>query len=552
MVEFRTPPNFDPSRFDGFLNPGLMIIGDSLANGVQSMTIDDRRARLGPANVAARGLGIRDYRHAAYPKVLLADIEDAVDRLPFFGLTKSVVRTLKSIDDNVAFWLRQLDDVRDGSRFWDGLGLAGAVSDDLINKTYGDWRADIDALRDVVLGKRVDDWDFDLASFKEHVLGNDRTSQWYRQQVGGLSDDNHELSVLRILHYAINACFLLNPDNLPDFDHMRFIDLVALRAPKRLVILNGPNHGLFEYTLRGRPERGQKGLSDYVNEPDQLDDLLSYLDALPPMVEKIVLSTMPLPSQTPNLMPAVDGDDFSLPRRPAGQRYYDKYRPFIFVSKEGLDGFTGDQVEAHDKQVEDLCETIVEKAESRNPRIKALPIHRIMERFDSKHFEDRTLKVRAEHSDDGREANYTNRALQRDPFNLFAFGSVLYGGLATLDNHHPSTVGYQQFGNEILTVLEEGEPVPLSDKGDPMLTDPPRGYFWLLRIWRKLGPILLSTGTIDTLRERRSLETAVPDRLDDERIDSIVDELAESEGIESRGTLRAVVVLFSLINDLID
>ncbi|MEM8914907.1 MAG: hypothetical protein AAGC83_03665, partial [Pseudomonadota bacterium] len=141
-----------------------MIIGDSLANGVQSMTIDDRRARLGPANVAARGLGIRDYRHAAYPKVLLADIEDAVDRLPFFGLTKSVVRTLKSIDDNVAFWLRQLDDVRDGSRFWDGLGLAGAVSDDLINKTYGDWRADIDALRDVVLGKRVDDWDFDLAS----------------------------------------------------------------------------------------------------------------------------------------------------------------------------------------------------------------------------------------------------------------------------------------------------------------------------------------------------------------------------------------------------
>lgn len=552
MSPFRVPKNFDPDEFPEFMNPELMIIGDSLANGVQSLTIDERRAKLGPGNVVARGLGIQNYRYPAYPDVLLIDAKDVLDDLSLLNLVKKVKDALRSLKDNATGWLDRLEKQGDGSRFWDGLGLGGAVSDDLINKTYGDWRADIAALEDMVRQKPAKDWDLDLEDFIQKVLAHPSTSDWYRSQIEQMTPENQELSTLRILHYAFNACFLINPDNLPGFERMRFIDMIALRQPKRLVVLNGPNHGLFEYTLRGRPMKGEAGIGDYVENPSQLDALLDLLTALPKTVQKIVLSTMPLPSQTPNLMPRVDKDDFSLPKRPPGVRYYDEYRPYLFMTKEGLDWWSGEQVETFDQEVGGLCDTIVQKAEARGGRIIALPLHQILDKFDAKHHPGRTLKVRPPHAHEGKAVSYSNRALQRHRPASNLWNPVLKGGLATLDNHHPSTVGYQQFGNEILRVLREGSPVPLDNRDDPLLTDPPVKYFWLMRVWREVGPILLETDTISTLRDRHSPDTALPDRLDDENIDAIVDELIENEGLRNRAGLRAVVVLLSLFNDLID
>ncbi len=552
MVDFRVPENFDPDRFPGFMNPELMIIGDSLANGVQSMTIDDRRARKGPACVVARGLGVRDFRHAAYPRVLLVDVEDVLDRLTLVGLSTSVLEALRKTKRNAEYWLDRLEEQGEGDRFWDGLGLGGAVSDDLINKTYGDWRADIAALEETVRRKPVKDWDLDFQDYQRRVLGHPSISDWYREKIQRMSPSDHQLSVLRILHYAINACFLINPDNLRGFDRMRFIDMVALRQPRRLIVLNGPNHGLFEYTLRGRPDKGKAGIEDYVENPTQLDALLDHLAALPDAVEKIVLGTMPLPSQTPNLMPPVSEDDFSLPRREPGVHYYDKYRPYLFVSKEGLTWRSGQEIESYDNQVRGLCDEIVQKAAAHGGRITPFPLHEIADNFDAKHHPDRTLKVRRPHAYRNRDVDYTNLSLsarrsEKNPFRL-----ALQGGLATLDNHHPSTVGYQQFGNEILNVLGEGQRVPLDNRDDQLLNDPPPGYFRLLRIWRRVGPILLETDAIATLRDQHSPETAIPDRLDDQRIDAIVDELVEDEGFENRFALRAVVVLLAIFTDLVD
>src|SRR4051794_40645006 len=67
----------------GYLHPPMMAIGDSIFNGMTSLTIDAGRARLSAPALVARTLGTSSrFREANYPRSVLFDLEAELQKGP--------------------------------------------------------------------------------------------------------------------------------------------------------------------------------------------------------------------------------------------------------------------------------------------------------------------------------------------------------------------------------------------------------------------------------------------------------------------------------------
>jgi hypothetical protein len=461
-VEFREPAAGWSAPADA-RRPEVMAIGDSLYNGMRSLTLDAGLARQASPALVAAALGV-PFAAPDYPRPLLVRLDEATrttarlrpaaaggaadDGMEAVAaeLLGGLGRVLADVRGNARFWVRRALAGDGAPRLFDNLAIAGAEVGHLLDVSAADWRARLRIWRPVV-GRGADPLAW---PGQEPAMGRG----W------GLAD----------LHMAINGAFLLDPAGDPRLADLRPIDHVALRRPRRLLISLGASHGLARITAHGDLRGGREGLRAFRTL--ELPRLLAHLAALPGEVETIVLNTLPLPSQIPNLMP-VGMRDGAAPERPAGGRYFARYETRLPLSGQVVT-VSGSDVAALDREVLGLNAALAAMARGADPRIKVCPLHEALARCDGKH-----AATCAERGEAGRD----NSAPDLAPGPR---GCAAVGRLVSLDGHHPSALGQRLVAAEVLAVLGGPALPPAAVAEDK--EEPPHGAVALARAaYRHLG-----------------------------------------------------------------
>ena len=245
----------------------MMAIGDSLYNGVRSLTIDaDLAAHSVPAQVAAAFRW--DFVSPDYPRVMLADFEKE-----FSDTLSGTLNLVKNAAANAHAWLA--DSSWSQNALFHNLSIAQQVVNDLSTANYSD-------------------------------------SLVVAEQLSALGA-TLPLEKLPSLYQALNTCFVLNPRRV-DGDSRTAIDILAAAKPRRLLINIGVNDGLWTLLLMG----------DASNYPSRVDPtaamrkLAAALQAKCPDIEHFYINLFPKPSAIANLMPRTDDET---PRNGYFQQY---------------------------------------------------------------------------------------------------------------------------------------------------------------------------------------------------------------------------------------
>ncbi|MEL6478598.1 MAG: hypothetical protein AAFR17_14810 [Pseudomonadota bacterium] len=443
---------------DAFQSPAMMAIGDSLYNGMRSATINAGFAALAVPALAARvAFPDAPFRAPRYPEVLLAEIEDRVRDMGLFTLLTGIGKLKAEVLANATRWLNGENVIQAEHLTWDNLAISGAELPDLITRDMAHWDGIAESLKPLVDSG-------DIPAIFSRALD---------------------------LHMSLNGRFLLNPNNRAELRHMRPIDLVALRKPKVLLVNIGANHGLIDITALGseaagnqRPENGLRGLAQWAEEMAGLAEMLT---ALGPETTHIYVNTIPLPSTVPNLMFLHSlGRDFDWPdldREANG---------FFKVYDPRLGGryirYTGAELTEIDAEVTRIIERMISNVTSvfetaGDSRLRILRLDQALKRYDSKH--DRSLAITQDRADtalEHRRRTYTNQAITFNNFIIGDLAGFRSGGFTSLDNHHPSGLGYAIFARELLALMQADFPgidldqMKISELGDRLFSDAPGEY----------------------------------------------------------------------------
>jgi hypothetical protein len=191
----------------------MMAIGDSIYNGVRSLTIDaDLAAHSVPAQVAAAFRW--NFISPDYPRVMLANFEQV-----FSDPLSGTLNLIKGAAANAHAWLA--DGTWSQNAVFHNLSIAQQVVNDLTTANYSD-----------------------ALTKAGQLAAKGATLQ---------------LSELPVLYQALNTCFVLNPQRTPG-DKRTAIDILADAKPKRLLINIGINDGLWELLLMGDATNYQKNV----------------------------------------------------------------------------------------------------------------------------------------------------------------------------------------------------------------------------------------------------------------------------------------------------
>lgn len=462
-MTFRTPKN-GYAFPDAFMRPPVMAIGDSIYNGMRSATITaEMAAKSTPAGVSRVIDPAYPFLSPRYPEPLLIDIEQALRDISLGDLIGRLRGQIRALVANAGRWGdgQHIVDAPDAA--WDNVSQAGAEVTDLIDRDWAYWN--------------------DLAADNLKKL----------KGVDSLEDLTKSDANVIDLHMALNAKFLLNPNEKAALKKMRPIDLVALRKPKHLLINIGANHGLIDVTLRGveaDPKPGE-GLRRLATWPAEMRRLAEMLVELGPETETIHINTVPLPSTVPNMSPLY---------RPGfiDSGKLDKVDGFFPVYDNRIGG-TGDytqysaaKMKQLDRDVRKINNRMIAEVKAvfdaaGDTRAKFFRLDKALKRYDGKHEDQRTIRegdagVRLEKTNRG----YSNRAI--DFRNSFLFDDFAEGGLGSLDNHHPSGLGYSVMTRELLREMKKSIPdirlnrAMISEQGDRMLLDEPVEFTKLISI----------------------------------------------------------------------
>ncbi len=409
-----------------YKNPELMSIGDSIFNGVRSLSIDDGLANTSPPAFLSRGLGL-PMTQPDYPQPVLFDLEQEVRD----GIDLSRIRS--RIIANGDRWLSTTGAWSE-DRFFDNIAVAGYDYGDLHTATAGAARSRIDVLLEKV--KQAPGLDF--AS-----IGN--------------------------LYMAINTAFVLNPTGHPDLDDLTPLEQVASRQPKRLLINIGNNEGLFMIGVTANYSR--RYIDQLRTIPDQATKLAKVLKDHCPDVGRFYFNLLIRPRIVANLAPRRDRDFLNRP----GEGYYPKYAARLGPARNNLSGENMRAFDAEIAKVNDATRKAIAKVfGSDKDRFVFVDLYNLINQFDAKHFgNSRKIKV-ALNDKPSRLSNY--------PFS--ALGGFRQGGMFGLDNMHPSNVGYAILANFMGEAIAKAEPalkfakIDLQDAtdGDTLLQDPPGSW----------------------------------------------------------------------------
>jgi hypothetical protein len=393
--------------------PALMAIGDSIYNGVRSLTIHAELAALSPPAQVAGALGV-PFVVPDYPRPVLFDLEEVLHGVDLMGFKDAVIA-------NAQGWI--------GERPWSGhlafdnLSCGGADIASLWEDTAGPHRAELPAL---------------LAKVAAH----------------GPVD----FVAIAHLWYAINVAFVLNPTQAPGLDALSPLDLVTAREPKALLINIGSNEGLFNAVFTGDVAASKPGIAKI---PGLVQQLAARLAKLPASIGTIYFNNLIKPSTIANLMP--QSDMFMAPG--CGNYIEQNYIPRI----GGGTGLKPSAMKDLDMLIADVNAQAKAILTAADPRIRIVDIYRMAAERDGKHG---CMPAGAVTVKDGPSTlRLTNVPLLYN----FLIGFVR-GGLFGLDNMHPTAVGYAVLANAVLDAMGQPQTASFQAayERDTLLQHPPR------------------------------------------------------------------------------
>jgi hypothetical protein len=464
MTEFREPEGgwTPPAEY---LRPPLMAIGDSLLNGMRSYSINDMMAAQSiPAVLAGAITDVAEsarFQRARYPRPVLIDVEATLRSLPdsILAAFRERERVLAEIAENARFWLGRFDSPvdQDMPLFFDNIAIAGTEDFEVFDETA----AGLEALARAFLAAG------DLLSAKVAFPSGTAKRRAWDSKTNGMSDRTHALFI--DLHIAINGRHLLNPRNVPALKNLRPIDQVALRRPRVLLHSLGHNSGLFDITMNGKPEAGLAALNDYARGrwPARAETLA----ALPRQIGRIIVQLLPLPGQVPNLMP------HQVTPNPLRDGYHDRtFAAFRVPNASGTVWYTRAQMRRFDDAVRGVNDAIAQAARrafaSQADRLVIFDVPGRFNAYDAKHGNGQPVTV----TDAAGTRRFTNHGFA----SYRGGGHRSFGGIGSLDNHHPSALGYRLFARELADALRTSlggtyDParIEVTDAGDPLLANPP-------------------------------------------------------------------------------
>ena len=447
-----------------FMNPAVMAIGDSLYNGMRSATVNAGfAAQAVPALAARVAFPEKGFRAPKYPEVLLAEIEDRVRDMGLFTLLHGIGKLKDEVLANAMRWLSNENVLQFEHLAWDNLAISGAELPDLIERDFGFW-------------------DRTAAQLKPLVASGD---------IPAIFDKALDL------HMSLNGRFLLNPNHRPELTMMRPIDLVALRKPKVLLVNIGANHGLIDITATGSEAPGKRGpgtgLRSLAQWAEDMEGFAEILTQLGPETTHIYVNTIPLPSTVPNLM-FIDSlkRDFDWPDLDREQngffKLYDNHLGGEYVQ------YTGAELAEIDAEVTRIIERMISNVlgvfeTADDNRLRIMRLDQALKGYDSKH--NRDLAVTGPRPDTALEHPrriYTNMAIDFNNFIIGDLAGFRRGGFTSLDNHHPSGLGYAIFARELLKLMQQDFPeidldqMKISEMGDRLFSDAPGEYATFVNI----------------------------------------------------------------------
>lgn len=491
-------------EWSAYNSPEMMALGGSIFNGVSSMQINWWLADWSPPAQVARALSgatesgpVPNMRMAPYPDYGIDPFKPEGPGWTFrlgLDLETSGITELPTAVRRQGYTMERLRLYRPGSPpFADNLSFAGASIDDILYGTPKDYRARLDLVRriDTIKPDRSDFWadgpqPRSYASILEHA-------RW----VHLMGDATKTAAALPTLFFALNSAFVLDPTHDECLENMTALDQVLLRQPKRLLVGVGSNSGLFTFMGSGQPVDqfcGSTSISfgkeirewkRYVpitrtsDEEflDRMKILLDRLDRQGAGIEHIYVMGQLRPRVVANLVPTSRQGAVGIDSEyPPGQllagpkEYHPEYT--LSFAPGGSRRIPGDDVKAADElnaRVNDRLEAMVKSynrgSEKRFVFVDLTPI------------EDHDVKHRARNGKPGEAYEVTkdqlpglNRKIVLDNMPLefsldkvTASGKVIgqrvvRGGMFSIDNLHPTVVGYAALAGELLKAMRDTEP----------------------------------------------------------------------------------------------
>ncbi|MEQ9059874.1 MAG: hypothetical protein RLW61_10680 [Gammaproteobacteria bacterium] len=381
--------------------PELMVIGDSLAQGVRSLSMTAKNASQSYASIIARSQGW-EFITPDFERPVIFDLEQELQRL---GSGFVMVGAIPRLRKNVNEWFRELTDgtARSDHEVFDSIAIGG-----LTNSEFEHYSAanQIDVIKN--LAPLVRD--------------------------AGISEFGKLLSAL---HLAINTAFTYNPSAKAAWNSMTQLNWVEKRKPRRLIAHFGHNDGLYEVGSEARVKDLKTAWGSY-------ESILKTLDKLPSDVEQIVVLTFPKVSAVANL----EVDDWAQ----SGQ-YHKRYRTVFPYPGRLIKGADLKKADADIRWFWERTVDAIEGFDSRS-RFRVFNTFNALEKYDYKNTNDesRRIKIKTREFDNRYIDGNANRI--PGPRNIGKRKYVFrQGGFQGLDGMHPSAIGYALLASELMTDL---------------------------------------------------------------------------------------------------
>lgn len=506
--------------------PVMMAIGDSFLNGMRSLTIHAELARLSiPAEVGrclAPPPGFAEFVPADYPpqRPVLLDAEALLRRhvrtlLPLTGLAElglALPAIAAEVRNNARDWIAAQDStpVPAAPRRFDNLAVAGARLPDLFSVTYGHLSDRWAAMRTKIVGFDDPlDWNGALPLGDPYADDRAFASQPSPTAAERITDNGGAPGWnVGDVHITLNHRHLMNPDGAPGLEGFTALDVVRARRPLVLLVHIGANHGLPDICI-GQGDKGARGaarLRRFARLWPACAEALASVDGL----GMVLVVVPPLPSQVPALMPPQDVDGHpsvaSVPG-PGGRLYHSSYvsaltlvPPPVFYDAAQVMDFDAAAQEARDA----LFHATLQAFTGKPTHVAFVDSAAIIGAHDTKNgmgvpFREPTTGI-----------SYDNRCIG----DVGVLGHKLRGGICSLDNFHPTTLGYRVVARAVVDAIAAKMPSlvkaqpAIVQAGDELLEDPP----WpVLRALSTFWPV--EGGTPETAAVEAGATVAGPDIL---------------------------------------
>lgn len=383
----------------------IIAIGDSLYQGVRSLTITAELARNSVPVMIAKALG-KPFTAAMPHRPILFDLEAMLRR---GGIGQLLTSIRQASIQNVDAWLAEPD--WSNEEAFDNIALGGAAIDDLWTNTFTIY------------------WP-KIAEVRQRLVDNTGSVATLAKDIGQL-------------WYALNVCFVLNPSlksGTAQSDASPIMQAGA-RQPDLLLVNIGSNEGLFRAAFGGNYDNdAEKSLN---NIPGKMKELAERLKDALPAHTKICVNSLIRPRFIPNLMPRKNFSDFP------GDEYFDHY--FARLG-DGISSITAERMKQFDEQVSAINQNSFQNMHDvLGDRLIFVDIYTNCSKFDGKHFANRGIFISS-----------TNKRLRNYPIDAL-FGVFNSGGLSGLDNMHPSVPGYALIAQIVIDALGQNSTIPLDE-----------------------------------------------------------------------------------------